>query len=892
MGEESLERSEGKLLQPHVADYSPVRQDHHQPATDEPAQRDEQDESNASESTLGAPLPVTSKPNDPTSSENVHREPTELNKALPPPPLVLGSPQSARTEDPEPEENDANMPDTNGTAALLPRNGSAIICRSISNATMQPMATNVKPGGQPPPASDSRMRASDDPEDGTTEDDYELVPPDGGWGWLVLLGSMLVNILVPGTIKSFGVLFVEFLEAFQASPSSAAWIPALCYFLYSSLGPLSSILSVKYSYRTVTIVGGTFAAVGMIITFWATSVNYLYISYGVLVGTGAGLSFPPTVYIVTSYFVKLRGLANGLCISGSALGSIILPPVLRFLLENYGYRGACLIMGGITLNVWVAAIFYEPVEKHLKRVRKVRPEEDGSEEGQAALVVQQRDTILEECESNELEAPLADDERGSVANGQLNMTASQVQLHVGKAVKPKFAITGDDTPTISTPTLEHKSPDIFRFNPKNGLIDSFARSASAAAVPVSYGRDRDELLGGGGGGGGGGEGGTRRQRKISTPIKEEHRNLTFTSQLSSNSFLANDGTLGSHFRLNRLNSMRSGLHGGSHQQNQQQQHRPPKRSPSTSSFQYMSTPFHGSTLSTHQPKEFASHLSLRSFGGSVARGKSTGGGPIGEDTADQSKEDKKANKTTFFDLSLLKDPTYLVILISNSTNAIGYTNFIILLPAYAISLGFDKSLAAYLLSIVSTLDLVGRIGGSALSDTNLIPKTWYFVGGLSISGLALAFLPSVRDYTMVSVFCGLFGLASGTYVGITAVIMADMLGTERLTSSYGISLFVNGILQLVGPPICGVIFERMGRYQPLFTALGFILLSGSALWGFMPLINRQKRRKAEATAKEAEAAAKQALIGEEQEEKQPLDEDDDPPLQMQRRDGKSSAVVA
>lgn len=71
------------------------------------------------------------------------------------------------------------------------------------------------------------------------EDDWEMVPPDGGWGWLVLAGSMLVNILVPGTVKSFGVLFVEFLEAFEASPATAAWIPALCYFLYSSLGKLS-----------------------------------------------------------------------------------------------------------------------------------------------------------------------------------------------------------------------------------------------------------------------------------------------------------------------------------------------------------------------------------------------------------------------------------------------------------------------------------------------------------------------------------------------------------------------------------------------------------------------------------------------------------------------------
>lgn len=76
--------------------------------------------------------------------------------------------------------------------------------------------------------------------------EYELVPPDGGWGWLILAGSTLVNILVPGTVKSFGVLFVEFLEAFDASPATAAWIPALCYFLYSSLGQYALIVSMAF----------------------------------------------------------------------------------------------------------------------------------------------------------------------------------------------------------------------------------------------------------------------------------------------------------------------------------------------------------------------------------------------------------------------------------------------------------------------------------------------------------------------------------------------------------------------------------------------------------------------------------------------------------------------
>lgn len=71
-------------------------------------------------------------------------------------------------------------------------------------------------------------------------------------------------------------------------------------------------------------------------------VSYIFLQFSCIL---TGLSFPPTVYIVTSYFSKRRGLANGLCISGSALGSIILPPVLRYLLDEFGYRGACLIMG-------------------------------------------------------------------------------------------------------------------------------------------------------------------------------------------------------------------------------------------------------------------------------------------------------------------------------------------------------------------------------------------------------------------------------------------------------------------------------------------------------------------------------------------------------------------
>lgn len=204
--------------------------------------------------------------------------------------------------------------------------------------------------------------------------------------------------------------------------------------------------------------------------------------------------------------------------------------------------------------------------------------------------------------------------------------------------------------------------------------------------------------------------------------------------------------------------------------------------------------------------------------------------------------EKNNDKKNFFDLSVLKDPIYLVILISNSTSAISNTNFMIFLPSYAISQGYDKNMAALLLSIVSAFDLVGRIGGASLSDINFIPKYYYFVCGLGMSGIALSLLPMATTYTMLSFFCALFGLSSGMYIGITTVILADMLGTEKLSSSYGISLFVNGILQLIFPPTFSYIYEKVGTYKPIFLAYGIILILGTTLWALVPIILRKKKK--------------------------------------------------
>lgn len=252
---------------------------------------------------------------------------------------------------------------------------------------------------------------------------------------------------------------------------------------------------------------------------------------------------------------------------------------------------------------------------------------------------------------------------------------------------------------------------------------------------------------------------------------------------------------------------------------------------SLSSLRYVSTPFHGSTLvglyEESQPKK-------------TEDGKSAAAaGPLARLWSSW----KKRRSTPSGTLDLLSDPVFIIILVSNATTAIGYTNTAILLPSYAIGAGHDKTSSQYLLSVVAVLDLVGRIGGSTLSDWIRLDKRYYYLSGLVLSGVSLFVLPFAQSYAAMCWACAAFGLGAGVVVGITAVIMVDMLGEERLSSSYGISLLCNGIMQLIGPPVAGCIYETIGSYGPVFHGMGIILLFGASVWGLVPIFRRNADEK-------------------------------------------------
>lgn len=59
------------------------------------------------------------------------------------------------------------------------------------------------------------------------------------------------------------------------------------------------------------------------------------------------------------------------------------------------------------------------------------------------------------------------------------------------------------------------------------------------------------------------------------------------------------------------------------------------------------------------------------------------------------------------------------------------------------------------------------------------------------------------EFWGLALYCTVFGFTIGAYVGLTSVVLVDLLGIEKLTNAFGLLLLFQGIASLIGPPFAG-----------------------------------------------------------------------------------------
>ncbi len=139
----------------------------------------------------------------------------------------------------------------------------------------------------------------------------------------------------------------------------------LAYYLMLGLGSLSmgTFMARIGVRRTSILFSAGFAIAVVLVGFLPKSVLLFCVLFGLMGFLGGGNTGVTYATAISAWFDRRRGLALALCVSGTGVGAVVLPPYASWLLETYGWRAGYIGVGATCCIVAVAGLsllFYMP----------------------------------------------------------------------------------------------------------------------------------------------------------------------------------------------------------------------------------------------------------------------------------------------------------------------------------------------------------------------------------------------------------------------------------------------------------------------------------------------------------------------------------------------------
>ncbi|XP_015255269.1 PREDICTED: monocarboxylate transporter 7 [Cyprinodon variegatus] len=235
--------------------------------------------------------------------------------------------------------------------------------------------------------------------------------PDGGWGWVISVAFFIVETFTYGIIKSFGIFLQDMKEEFGETNSRVSWIVSICVFTMTFNGPLSSVMTNRFGFRFVVMIGGLLISTGTIATSFTSSLNQIYITYGLVTGLGYCLTFLPTVTILAKYFSRRRSLVTALASTGESFAMFALAPAFSALRDKIGWRHTMAVIGALQSIIIICGALLRPIIITPRATQNTENEHFSPKELEALKTQENIDSLVlqnSEVENNEL---------GSVSTG-------------------------------------------------------------------------------------------------------------------------------------------------------------------------------------------------------------------------------------------------------------------------------------------------------------------------------------------------------------------------------------------------------------------------------------------------------------------------------------------
>lgn len=148
-------------------------------------------------------------------------------------------------------------------------------------------------------------------------------PEAGKRRWLYAAAGFLV-LLMAGMVYAWSIISRSVHASYPdwtAAQLSATFTLTMCFFCLGAMA--AGFLSRKIRPRVFVLIAGAAFLAGFLIAGSATAPALLYVGFGVLCGTGAGLAYTAVMGSICAWFPDRQGLISGILLMGFGLSSFL-----------------------------------------------------------------------------------------------------------------------------------------------------------------------------------------------------------------------------------------------------------------------------------------------------------------------------------------------------------------------------------------------------------------------------------------------------------------------------------------------------------------------------------------------------------------------------------------
>lgn len=210
----------------------------------------------------------------------------------------------------------------------------------------------------------------------SSEERPRSTPPrvDTARSWLAAAACSGYSFFTWLPVVCSAVLYAGYMDQYpEVARRDASWPFTIMLVVINVGGILYAVSLEWFTERALLILAAVLCAGSLVVSSFTHDILELVVLLGVVYGMGvASTSIVPTVLMV-HHFDKYRATALAL-VSGSVdVSGMMTPSLVQLFIDKYGFSGCLLLLGGLSLNLFIACIF-------LKRPRK-EPDDGTGETG-------------------------------------------------------------------------------------------------------------------------------------------------------------------------------------------------------------------------------------------------------------------------------------------------------------------------------------------------------------------------------------------------------------------------------------------------------------------------------------------------------------------------------